>query len=53
MCVCVASVPLVGDRDMLELKLDTEEEEDDVFFLSVTLLPWSRGALTADEFLTL
>lgn len=47
------SLPLVGDRDMLELKLDTEEEDDDVFFLSVTLLPWSRGALTADEFLTL
>lgn len=38
---------------MLELKLDTEEEDDDVFFLSVTLLPWSRIALTADEFLTL
>lgn len=52
-CACVASVPLVGDRDMLELKLDTEEEDDDVFFLSGTLLPWSRGALTADEFLTL
>lgn len=49
----VASIPLVGDRDMLELKLDTEEEDDDVFFLSITLLLWSRGVLTAAEFLTL
>lgn len=27
-----------GDTDRLELKLDTEEEEDEVFLLSVTLL---------------
>lgn len=38
---------------MLELKLDTEEEDDEVFFLSITLLLWSRGALTAAEFLRL
>lgn len=32
------SLPLAGDREMLELKLDTEDEEEDVLFLSVTLL---------------
>lgn len=30
--------PLAGDRDILELKLDTEDEDEDVFFLSATLL---------------
>lgn len=36
----VLSLPFpVGDTDRLELKLDTEEEEEDVFLLrSVTLL---------------
>lgn len=32
------SVPLAGDREKLELKLDTEDEDEDVFFLSVTPL---------------
>lgn len=32
------SLPLVGDSERLELKLDTEDEDEDVFFLSVTLL---------------
>lgn len=27
------SAPLAGDRDMLELKLDTDDEDEDVFFL--------------------
>lgn len=31
-------LPFPGDRDILELKLDTDEEDEDVFFLSVTLL---------------
>lgn len=31
-------IPLAGDRDMLELKLDTDDEDEDVFLLSVTLL---------------
>lgn len=37
---------------MLELKLDTEDEDDDVFFLSTTLLLCRRGAFTLDRFLT-
>lgn len=32
------SMPLVGDREMLELKLDTDDDDEDVFFLSITLL---------------
>lgn len=32
------SLPLAGDREMLELKLDIDEEDDDVFLLSVILL---------------
>lgn len=38
MNMLVSGVPLLGDRDMLELKLETEEDDDDVFFLSITLL---------------
>lgn len=34
----LVSIPLAGDRDMLELKLDTDDEDEDVFLLSVTLL---------------
>lgn len=32
------TVPLAGDTDILELKLDTEDEDEDVFLLSATLL---------------
>lgn len=32
------NMPLAGDRDMLELKLDTDDDDEDVFFLSITLL---------------
>lgn len=32
------SMPLAGDREMLELKLDTDDEDEDVFFLSIPLL---------------
>lgn len=32
------SLPLAGDRHRLELKLDTEDEDEDVFFLFATLL---------------
>lgn len=31
------SMPLAGDREMLELKLDTDDDDEDVFFLSITL----------------
>lgn len=31
-------MPLAGDRDMLELKLDTDDDDEDVFFLSILLL---------------
>lgn len=27
------NLPLAGDRDMLELKLDTDDDDEDVFFL--------------------
>ena len=47
------SIPLAGDTDRLELKLDTEDEDEDVFFLSVTLLFCRGGAFTPDRrFLT-
>lgn len=32
------SMPLAGDREMLELKLDTDDDDEDVFFLSIPLL---------------
>lgn len=31
-------MPLAGDRDMLELKLDIDDDDEDVFFLSITFL---------------
>lgn len=31
-------MPLAGDREMLELKLDTDDDDEDVFFPSITLL---------------
>lgn len=39
----------MGETVLLELMLDTEEEEDDVFLLlSTTLWVWMTGALTVD-----
>lgn len=35
---------------MLELKLDTDDEEEEVFFLSITLLLWSGEAFTTGIF---
>lgn len=32
------SLPLAGDRERLELKLDSEDEDEEVFFLSETFL---------------
>lgn len=34
------------------MKLDTEDEEEDVFFLSIMLLLCRRGAFAAGRFLT-
>lgn len=32
---CAVNIPLAGEREMLELKLDTDEDDEDVFFLLV------------------
>lgn len=42
------NLPLAGDRDMLELKLDTDDDDEDVFFLLL-----GRGkAFTVGSFFT-
>lgn len=41
---------MAGDKDRLELKLDTDDEDEEVFFLSVTFRPGMVGALPPEWF---
>lgn len=46
------SLLLAGDWDRLELKLDTDDEDEDVFLLFVTLLLSGLGAFIEDRVFT-